>query len=195
MPSSPSSTRLADEPNRSWQLARPDRPAARDENTPDPEHHCLIIYENVESLEYIEKPQRETGAGYRFFPIPYLREEVSILPHQQEGIAWWQILHDRVPGVLMADDMGLGKTFQALSFLSGNHSEHNPENHPSLIVAPEALLENWMEEINQFFHPFARSVNLSILHALRDISGQGNIIRTSPGFRPDRWMPGQPLNN
>ncbi|HQH72506.1 MAG TPA: SNF2-related protein, partial [bacterium] len=137
------------------QLACPERPAARDGESPETEHHCLIIYENVESLDYIEKSQGDISGGYRFFPVPHFREEVSILPHQQEGIAWLQTLYGKVPGVLLADDMGLGKTFQALSFLSWVHSEHNPENHPSLIVAPIALLENWVEEINKFFHPFA----------------------------------------
>ncbi|MFB3788684.1 MAG: SNF2-related protein, partial [bacterium] len=160
------------------QLARPDRPAARDENTPDPEHHCLIIYENVESLEYIEKPQGEIGAGYRFFPIPYLREEVSILPHQQEGIAWLQTLHDKVPGVLLADDMGLGKTFQALSFLSWIHSEHNPENHPSLIVAPVALLENWLEETTEAKEILRFNPGFS-LGGIRDV--RNNVERAAIG--------------
>lgn len=79
--------------------------------------------------------------------------------HQLEGYRWlvnaWKA---GWPGVLLADDMGLGKTFQALAFLawlrenreaSPRGSKGRPSRGPVLVVAPTALLENWIEEIGK----------------------------------------------
>ena len=84
--------------------------------------------------------------------------------HQQEGFKW--LLDAWVagwPGVLLADDMGLGKTFQALAFLAWvmENREAGPSRGrsagagPILIVAPTALLDNWVEEAEKHLAPDA----------------------------------------
>ena len=74
--------------------------------------------------------------------------------HQDEGFKWlveswlagW-------PGVLLADDMGLGKSYQALAFLAWIKRNQDVavqrglrRRLPILVVAPTALLENWIKE-------------------------------------------------
>ena len=59
-------------------------------------------------------------------------------------------LGKRITGVLLADDMGLGKTLQALSFLMSVielMKKNLLPKKPILIVAPTALLENWIQEM------------------------------------------------
>src|SRR5262249_4813002 len=65
-----------------------------------------------------------------------------------------QYLFEKAPhycrGAVLADDMGLGKTLQLLVFITSVFEER-PELEPALVVAPVALLENWMDEIGRFF--------------------------------------------
>ena len=46
--------------------------------------------------------------------------------------------------------MGLGKTLQLLTFIIAL-GEAKPDLKPALVVAPVSLLENWQEEIDNFF--------------------------------------------
>ena len=66
------------------------------------------------------------------------------------------------PGVLLADDMGLGKSFQALAFMAWikahrTHCRNKAvlKKGPTLIVAPTALLENWLKEARKHLAPNA----------------------------------------
>lgn len=73
----------------------------------------------------------------------------SLLPHQQECLAWLCSLWNLgCPGALLADDMGLGKTIECLAFLAwiaeGNLLDD--KNKPALIIAPAGLRANWLEE-------------------------------------------------
>ena len=116
----------------------------------------ILIKTNFEGREYIisSKP-RKRRIGHEVLTG---RLGGSIFKaHQAEGFDWlvkawvagW-------PGVLLADDMGLGKTFQALAFMAWlrANQEARPRQakgsalDPMLIVAPTALLENWIDEAN-----------------------------------------------
>ena len=50
-----------------------------------------------------------------------LRNDVTLLPHQHEGLAWLQkrygLQREGMSGCLLADDMGLGKTLQSLCLI------------------------------------------------------------------------------
>lgn len=81
-----------------------------------------------------------------------IRSEISLYDYQKKGVQWmlknWL---DGYNGVLLADDMGLGKTLQVLAFLSQVKEAFGKRDMPSvLIVAPVALLNNWMEEYAKF---------------------------------------------
>jgi superfamily II DNA or RNA helicase len=86
-----------------------------------------------------------------------LRSEIVLKTHQKIGVAWLQHLFNLTPnfvrGGILADDMGLGKTIQLLTVLA-EHYERNPNDPPSLIVAPIALMKNWIQEAEKFFIDF-----------------------------------------
>ena len=123
-----------------------------------PETPVLIIEENIEDSDYVElspDPQVKEPFHHLLNPAPNLRQDVKLLPHQEEGLAWAQQLWEKkYPGGLLADDMGLGKTLQVLCFLEWHHAKfrlQESQRKPYLIVAPIALLENWAAEYAKFF--------------------------------------------
>lgn len=118
----------------------------------------LIIEENIEETDYIEKAsssQVKEPFRHLLESTPNLKQEIELLPHQEEGLAWAQQLWERdYSGGLLADDMGLGKTLQVLCFLEWHHTKYRrqeSQRKPYLIVAPIALLENWAAEYPKFF--------------------------------------------
>ena len=118
----------------------------------------LIIEENIEDTDYVEKPsnsQAEEPFRHLLESTPNLKREFKLLPHQEEGLAWTQQLwENNYLGGLLADDMGLGKTLQVLCFLEWHHAKYRlkePQRKPYLIIAPIALLENWAAEYPKFF--------------------------------------------
>ena len=123
-----------------------------------PETTVLIIDENIEDTDYIEKTSTskvEEPFRHLLEPTPNLKQGVKLLSHQEEGLAWAQQLWENsYLGGLLADDMGLGKTLQVLCFLEWHHEKHRlqeSQQRPYLIVAPIALLENWAAEYPKFF--------------------------------------------
>lgn len=118
----------------------------------------LILRANIQKIEYEELRREALQAVPRLPMIPNaIRPEVSLLPHQVEGLAWMQHLYSlqsdyQVRGAILADDMGLGKTFQLLALMA-DLLERDPNIAPMLVVAPVSLLENWEEEAKKFFAP------------------------------------------
>lgn len=153
----------------------------------------LLIYTNVEALEYDENKE-EIFIGKSEFKLPHeLLDNVILKPHQEAGLKWLQLnylLNRR--GCLLADDMGLGKTLQVLMFLSWlvERGDISPEGHdkerapwnPILIIAPVMLLENetWINDMRTFFKGDGRVFEPNIvLHGselkrfrLHDIAGR-----------------------
>jgi hypothetical protein len=115
---------------------------------------ALIIKANIQSIDY-EEARKEVLRDYSKIPaLPTgLKPDKKLKDHQKEGVAWLQHLL-RSPtycrGALLADDMGLGKTLQILATLA-RAFEDRPDLAPALVVAPVSLLENWKEEIENFF--------------------------------------------
>ncbi len=122
---------------------------------PKPIIPTLVIGQNVNELEYLEKRKELLTADKKKLVLPTsLRPECKLLDHQLAGVAQMQHLYQLGPqharGVILADDMGLGKTLQTLTFISSVF-ELNKDASPALIVAPVSLLENWQDEIEKFF--------------------------------------------
>jgi hypothetical protein len=104
--------------------------------------------------------------------------------YQQQGLNWLHFLHGLGFGGCLADDMGLGKTVQVLALLQ----KVRDPGHPSLIVVPASLLENWKREIEKFtadlkaviIHPQA-SGDIAVDDLQRDI-GAHDVAITSYGM-------------
>ncbi|WP_052341863.1 DEAD/DEAH box helicase [Salinarimonas rosea] len=141
---------------------------APDEVVPDapPEpvgREGLIIADNLEDVGYAVAGPPRPALIDAALPGPPL---VATRPkaHQREGFDWllaaWRA---GLPGVLLADDMGLGKTFQALAFLAWARENRRAgaarlaprQRGPVLVVAPTALLQNWIAEAERHLAPHA----------------------------------------
>ena len=152
---------------------KPSRPQGEKSETT-----VLIIEENIEDPDYVEKTSsskaEEPFRHLLEFPTN-LKQEFKLLPHQEEGLAWaQQLLENNYLGGLLADDMGLGKTLQVLCFLEWHHAKYRlqeSQRKPYLIVAPIALLENWVAEYPKFFDK--RSLDFITLYgkALQNFKG------------------------
>jgi superfamily II DNA or RNA helicase len=70
-------------------------------------------------------------------------------PYQERGYRWAYSNLSSGFGCLIADDMGLGKTIQAIALMLRLREEGRDEGG-FLVVAPAALLVNWMREIGRF---------------------------------------------
>lgn len=137
-----------------WEEGPPTKPLEKPER-PNGRPPSLLIPHNIEVVDYSEARQAALSFDSTKVRLPTsLKQDIELMPHQQEGLAWLQHLWAHSPeyarGGLLADDMGLGKTLQLLAFLSSIF-EVNPESPPALVVAPVALLDNWQREIEHFF--------------------------------------------
>jgi hypothetical protein len=117
-------------------------------------HATLDIFHNIEQLDYQNVAVKWSGDAIgELERAKAVRPSVSLLPHQDEGVAWLQHRYcarsTGVTGCLLADDMGLGKTLQSLCLIAW-HDEQSDDAAPCLVVAPVSLLENWKEEIRKF---------------------------------------------
>ncbi len=131
-----------------------DTPPGAGEATNRKERFVVKIKTNYDGKEY-EVARSPRSALIEKMPPPALMGSTTFKSHQIEGFGWlvdaWV---DGWPGVLLADDMGLGKTFQALAFLAWIRARQQAttskglrgRSSPTLIVAPTALLDNWIEE-------------------------------------------------
>ena len=71
----------------------------------------------------------------------------TLFDYQKDGLRWLTAIASQGIGGILADEMGLGKTIQVIALLAAEISENR---HPSLVVAPATLLENWRREIGRF---------------------------------------------
>ena len=75
----------------------------------------------------------------------------TLREYQREALGWFEFLRRFNFGGCLADDMGLGKTVMVLALLDGcRHTRRHGERVPSLVVVPQSLVFNWMEEAARF---------------------------------------------
>jgi len=124
----------------------------------------LLLKHNVSKLNYSETDEVLDRAQNLAVPVGHrtslpdnLKSGISLKSHQIQGVSWLQFLFSKCPadtrGAILADDMGLGKTLQLLTLLA-SHYQNRPTDPPSLIVAPIALMKNWINESSKFFDNF-----------------------------------------
>jgi SNF2 family DNA or RNA helicase len=76
-----------------------------------------------------------------------------LFDYQSQGLGWLVFLDEFNLGGLLADDMGLGKTIQVLAFLDYIKFEKTKQKvheHPSLLIAPKSVLEQWVANAHEF---------------------------------------------
>lgn len=69
---------------------------------------------------------------------------VELADYQRQGLQW---MMDRPNGCILADEMGLGKTVQVIALM------HASPVHLTLVAAPVALLDQWVDEIRSKSKP------------------------------------------
>ncbi len=121
----------------------------------------------IRSLSQIQPGERHEPENQEGKKLDAHETRYQLRSYQKEGIAWLQKLRLYGLSGVLADDMGLGKTLQTIVMLAEIHNRKNstmPRNliekgvvndsiskeHPSLIICPTSLVENWKEEINKF---------------------------------------------
>src|SRR5690606_13079501 len=134
-----------------------------DDQQPAGEKSVLIVSDNIEEVGFVAGRRKRPAHVECGLPVDQLGA-TEAKPHQLEGFHWlvdaWT---SGWPGVLLADDMGLGKTFQALVFLAWLRKNWTAQEAgrggvkpgPMLIVAPTALLRNWVAEAELHLAPDA----------------------------------------
>ncbi len=136
-------------------MGRPASPRSVEKPKPSTRRAALRILHNLDALDY-GSPSSGAGAlslSHSAELPKALREDIRLLPHQLQGLAWMQArLRAResgIEGCLLADDMGLGKTLQSLALMAWYHETH-ASGRPCLVVAPVSLLQNWRAEVRKF---------------------------------------------
>ncbi|XP_058763743.1 probable ATP-dependent DNA helicase CHR12 [Vicia villosa] len=71
----------------------------------------------------------------------------ELRPYQIEGLQWMLSLFNNNLNGILADEMGLGKTIQTISLIA-YLLEYKGVTGPFLIVAPKAVLPNWVSEFS-----------------------------------------------
>ncbi len=97
----------------------------------------------------------------------------ELRPYQLAGFHFLAYLTANRFGGILADDMGLGKTVQALAWLLWLRADG--EKHPSLVVCPKSVVDNWSSESARFapslrVHILPRSSDATALKAARATS-------------------------
>jgi len=83
--------------------------------------------------------------------------------YQIEGLQWMLSLFNNNLNGILADEMGLGKTIQTIALIA-YLLENKGVSGPHLIVAPKAVLPNWITEFSTWAPTYA-PVSLSLFHA------------------------------
>lgn len=76
---------------------------------------------------------------------PSMLQGGELRPYQIEGLQWMLSLFNNNLNGILADEMGLGKTIQTISLIA-HLMENKGVTGPHLIVAPKAVLPNWINE-------------------------------------------------
>ncbi|CAN8260319.1 unnamed protein product [Cochlearia groenlandica] len=114
---------------------------------------------------------------------PSLLEGGELRSYQVEGLQWMVSLFNNNLNGILADEMGLGKTIQTISLIA-YLLENKGVPGPYLIVAPKAVLPNWVNEFATWVPSIAAFLydgRLDERKAIREkISGEGkfNVLIT-----------------
>lgn len=105
-----------------------------------------LIQKNLSSNEYITFVESDEHCEKRA-PDSHAISNVRsrLYPYQLAGVQWMGSVLDDDAGFVLADEMGLGKTVQIITVIDEQRGKG-----PSLLIAPNSLMENWSREIQRF---------------------------------------------
>lgn len=78
---------------------------------------------------------------------PTLLQGGELRAYQLEGLQWMLSLFNNNLNGILADEMGLGKTIQTIALIA-YLLENKGVTGPHVIVAPKAVLPNWINEFS-----------------------------------------------
>ncbi|KAJ6321772.1 hypothetical protein OIU77_011783 [Salix suchowensis] len=142
------------EPLKDLDADSPELDASRNESPLDacPEEDEIIDSDiNDDSGDLLEGQRQYNSAIHSI--QEKVTEQPSILkggrlrPYQLEGLQWMLSLFNNNLNGILADEMGLGKTIQTISLIA-YLKETKGVCGPHLIVAPKAVLPNWINEFS-----------------------------------------------
>lgn len=108
----------------------------------------LIGYGNTHpELELVDDARAELSNHPSVLRETSDRLTAQLYDYQKVGVGWMSFIADLHGGCVLGDEMGLGKTLQIIALISGRIGT---QDHPSLVVAPASLLENWRREFDKF---------------------------------------------
>ncbi|KAH7856443.1 hypothetical protein Vadar_001502 [Vaccinium darrowii] len=137
----------------------PEFPASNSETPGDslPEDDADIVHS--ESGQHVKTGDLLEGQRQYNSVIHSIEEKVTeqpstlqggeLRPYQLEGLQWMLSLFNNNLNGILADEMGLGKTIQAISLIA-YLIENKGVTGPHLIVAPKAVLPNWVNEFSSW---------------------------------------------
>lgn len=79
---------------------------------------------------------------------PSIALSVDLYPYQKKGFEWLKGRYRYRLGSILADDMGLGKTAQVIALIADSLA--NGIAKKVLIVVPNSLIANWLNEFKKF---------------------------------------------
>ena len=105
-----------------------------------------LIQKNLSENEYITFSEIDEHCEKRD-PNSHAISNVraKLYPYQLAGVQWMGAVLDDDAGFVLADEMGLGKTVQIITVIDEQRGKG-----PSLLIAPNSLMENWSRELRRF---------------------------------------------
>ncbi|MDY3928345.1 MAG: DEAD/DEAH box helicase [Clostridia bacterium] len=152
-------------------------------------YHMLYI----EALKHEGKVESDSAFDSLISSIKNIKADIPLYlqkvlrEYQKEGVNWLKQMSELGFGGILADDMGLGKTLEVIAFVMSEKKKK-----PALVVAPSALVYNWLNEINKFTPDAKKKIidgtKEERKKSLEDIYGYDFIITSYPLLRRDIEM-------
>uniref|UniRef100_A0A6N2MUM0 DNA helicase n=1 Tax=Salix viminalis TaxID=40686 RepID=A0A6N2MUM0_SALVM len=175
------------EPIRDSEADSPELDASRIESPldTDPEEDVIIDSNlNDDTGDLLEGQRQYNSAIHsiqeKVTEQPYILIGGQLRSYQLEGLQWMLSLYNNNLNGILADEMGLGKTIQTISLIA-YLKETKGVCGPHLIVAPKAVLPNWINEFSTWISEaeikaFLYDGRLEERKAIREqLSREGNL--------------------
>ncbi|CAL9775744.1 unnamed protein product [Musa acuminata subsp. burmannicoides] len=107
--------------------------------------------QNIKATDLLEGQRQYDSAVHsiqeKVTEQPSMLQGGELRPYQLEGLQWMLSLFNNNLNGILADEMGLGKTIQTIALIA-YLMENKCVTGPHLIVAPKAVLPNWINEFS-----------------------------------------------